>query len=211
MVVIVNGLIVNPAGGCVSPSFLGSKLVDMRVAALMICSGILPSAFCQDAQAPALPFYDWGACPYETCAYRQWTAHRSVTVYSAWKQGRRTIAQLAAGETVTGLTGVVITFQPGVIRMDRDLPGQGLLQGDTVLTFAYRGEGFSAVWFKGRYHRDFDISFAKWPDGTGCGGAHCAATYMDLGRKSWWAKVRLKSGRTGWVEMDLSHIPVSLF
>ena len=100
---------------------------------------------------------------------------------------------------------------PGLIRMDRDLPDQDLRRGDMVLTYAYRGEGFSAVWFKGRYHSDFDISFAKWPDGTGCGGPHCAATCVDLGKKSWWAKVRLKSGQTGWVEMDLAQIPVSLF
>jgi len=88
---------------------------------------------------------------------------------------------------------------------------QDLRRGDMVLTYAYRGEGFSAVWFKGRYHSDFDISFAKWPDGTGCGGAHCAAIYTDLGRKLWWAEVKLASGRTGWVEMDLAQMPVSLF
>ncbi len=183
----------------------------VRIAALIVCAGILPLASSQDAQVPVLPFYDWGACPYETCAYRQWAAHRSVTVYDTWKPGRRPIAQLANEDVVTGLTGVVITFKPGVIRMDRDLPGEDLLRGDTVLTFAYRGEGFSAVWFKGRYHPSFDISFAKWPDGTGCGGSHCAATYVDLGDKSWWAKVKLKSGRTGWVEMDLAQPPVSLF
>jgi len=187
----------------------------------MICSGILPLVFCQEVHlpggeskgmaAPALPFYDWGACPYETCGYRQWTAHRSVTVYDTWKQGRRPIAQLAAGDQVTGITGVVITFMPGLIRMDRDLSGPDLHRGDTVLTYAYRGEGVSAAWFNGRYYTDFDISFVKWPDGSGCGGAHCAATYRDLGRKSWWAKVKLKSGRTGWVEMDLAQTLVSLY
>jgi hypothetical protein len=199
----------------------GGKLVAARIFVLMMCAGVLPSAFCQEARpsggeskamaAPALPFYDWGACPYETCAYDQWTAHRSATVYDTWKQGRRPIAQLAVGDEVTGITGVVVTFQPGLIRMDRDLPAEGLRSGDTILTYAYRGEGFSAVWFKGEYHSEFDISFAKWPDGTGCGGAYCAATYMDLGRKSWWTEVKLKSGRTGWVEMDLALMPTTLF
>jgi hypothetical protein len=160
---------------------------------------------------PALPFYDWGACPYEKCDYREWTAHRSVTVYDTWEQGRRPMTQLAEGNRVTGIMGVVVTLKPGLIRMDRDLPEQNLRRGDTVLTYAYRGEGFSAVWFKGRYFSEFDISFAKWPDGTGCGGEHCAATYMDLGTKSWWAEVKLNSGRTGWVEMDLAQTTVSLF
>jgi hypothetical protein len=99
--------------------------------------GILSATFSQNGgeskemATPALPFYDWGACPYETCAYRQWTAHRSVTVYDTWKPERRPIAQLALGDQVTGITGAVVTFQPGLIRMDRDLPGQDLRRGDT--------------------------------------------------------------------------------
>ena len=69
----------------------------MRTVALMICAGILSAAFCQsggeskEMAAPALPFYDWGACPYEACAYRQWAAYRSVTVYDTWKPERRPI------------------------------------------------------------------------------------------------------------------------
>ncbi|MEP6963492.1 MAG: hypothetical protein ABI995_15535, partial [Acidobacteriota bacterium] len=175
------------------------------------------AAFCQDGgeskamATPALPFSDWGACPYETCAYRQWTVHRSVTVYDTWKPERRQIGRFAAGDQVIGITGVVITFRPGVVRMDRDLPDQDLRRGDTVFTYAHRGEGFSAVWFKGKYRTLFDISFARWPDGTGCGGTHCAATYVDLGKKSWWVEVKQTSGRTGWVEMDLAKIPISVY
>lgn len=191
------------------------------IIALIICAGMLPAAFCQDARpsggepkvmaVPALPFYDWSACPYEGCVYHQWTAYRPATVYDTWKQGRQPVARLAAGDKVTGITGGVVTLQPGLIRMDRDLPAEGLRSGDTILTYAYRGEGFSAVWFKGKYYPEFDISFAKWPDGAGCGGAHCAATYVDLGKKSWWVEVKLSSGRTGWVEMDLALMPVTLF
>ncbi len=189
----------------------------MRAIALMICVGILPGAYGQYAveskamAAPTLPFYDWGACPYEGCGYGPWTAKRPVTVYVTWKTGRRTISQLAVGDRATGVTGAVVTVEPGVIRMDRDLPEQDLRRGDTILTYAFRGEGFSAVWFKGKYHPQFDISFAKWPDGTGCGGAHCAATYVNLGKKSWWVEVKLTSGAACWVEIDLGQMPISLF
>ena len=151
---------------------------------------------------PALPYVDWKACPFEGCAYREWTARKAVTVYDTWKSTRRTMIEVAAGEHVTGITGLVITFQPVRIRMDRDLPEHQLKLGDTILTYTYRGEGFSAVWFHGAFHSEFDISFARWPDGQGCGGAHCAATYLDLGKKEWWAEVRLRSGRTGWVLMN---------
>ena len=89
--------------------------------------------------------------------------------------------------------------------MDRDLPGQNLRRGDTILTYSYRGEGFSAVWFKGKYQTEFDISFAKRLDGTGCGGDHCAATYIDMGQHDWWAQVKLPSGQTGWVSMETAE------
>jgi hypothetical protein len=154
---------------------------------------------------PALPYFDWNACPFEGCVYRQWTAQSVVPVYDTWKDKRRHMTQLAVGDKVVAITGVVITFKPGVIRMDRDLPDNGLKRGDTILTYAYRGEGFSAVWFKGDYYSAFDITFTKWPDGTGCGGTHCAATYVHLGHKTWWAKVKLKSGQTGWVDMNQAH------
>jgi len=187
----------------------------MRTVVLMICAGILSAAFCQDRSRemaiPTLPFYDWGACPYEGCGYKQWTVHRAATVYDTWKAERRPIAQLAVGDRATGIRGAVVTLQPGLIRMDRDLPEQNLHRGDTLLTYADLGEGYSAVWFKGKYHSQFDITFAKLPNGTGCGGAHCAATYVDLGKKHWWAEVKLASGLTGWVEMDLGQMPVSLF
>lgn len=171
------------------------------------------SALCQESDqqaeeskampvAPTLPFQDWKACPFEGCAYRGWTAKKPAVSYDTWKDNRHPIGTIAKAEVVLGVTGLVITLRPGVIRMDRDLVESNLKRGDTILTYAYRGEGYSAVWFKGRYYSEFDISFAKWPDGQGCGGVHCAATYVDLGKKVWWAEVRLKSGHLVWVDMD---------
>jgi hypothetical protein len=108
-------------GDCSTPA--RSRIVAVRIAAPMICAGTVSSANCQDTRllsggtqamaASALPFYDWGACPYETCAYREWTAHRSVTAYDTWEPGRRAITQLAERDKVTGVTGVVVTFKPG--------------------------------------------------------------------------------------------------
>jgi hypothetical protein len=157
------------------------------------------------AVAPALPYVDRDACPFEGCTYREWTATKAVVVYDIWEDKRHQVARISAGEKVTGVTGVVVTFRPGTIRVDRDLPQMGLKRGDTILTYSYRGEGFSAVWFKGRYYSEFDLTFTKWPNGQGCGGDSCAATYIDLGKKSWWAQVKLSSGRMGWVEMDKAH------
>lgn len=154
--------------------------------------------------APPLPYYDWIACPFEGCAYREWTAKKTVIVYDTWNPSRKHIDDLAAGQKVDALGGVVITLRAGVIRMDRDLDPL-LKKGDTIFTYTYEGEGFSSVWFRGAFHSEFDISFAKWPDGSGCGGDHCAATYVDLGEKQWWVQIKTKSGATGWVDMEHSE------
>jgi hypothetical protein len=173
---------------CVAGKFLAAVLATVAIA--------------HAAGPPALPFVDLKACPFEGCSYRRWTAQKQVMVYDGWKDGRSRIAVLSKGDEVAGITGLVITIRPGRIRMDRSLPEQNLQAGDEILTYTYQGEGFSAAWFGGRYYDSFDISFAKWPDGSGCGGAHCAATYVDLGEKVWWAEIRLKSGRIGWVNMN---------
>jgi hypothetical protein len=152
--------------------------------------------------APRLPFLDWNACPFEGCTYGEWTAAASVEVFDTWKPSRRRIATIPTDAVVTGVSGVVITSKPGVIRLNEDLPQDDLRRGDTILTYTYRGEGFSAVWFKGRFYRGYDITFAKWPDGSGCLGNDCAGKYVDLGEKVWWAKVKMKSGVIGWVNMN---------
>jgi hypothetical protein len=182
------------------------------------------------AQAqPALPYFDWKACPFEGCTYRQWTALKPVVVYDTWKQPRRPIAKLAPGGKVRALRGVVITYRPGVIRMDRDWPESGLKRGDTILTYAYGGESAWAAWVHGRYDPELFIPPAKRPEvvpacrvdgycamdrsaycfmqcagGPGCLGGDCAATQLDLGNKAWWAEVTLPSGRTGWINVDPS-------
>lgn len=152
--------------------------------------------------APTLPFFDWDACPFEGCAYGEWTAGEVVEVFDTWEPSRKRIATLPAKAVVTGVSGVVITYKPGVIRLTQDLPQDDLWRGDTILTYTYRGEGFSAAWFKGRFYREYDITFAKWPDGSGCLGKDCAANYVDLGEKAWWAKVKMRSGVVGWVNMS---------
>jgi hypothetical protein len=124
-----------------------------------------------------------------------------VVVYDTWEDKRKTVARLSAGDEVTGVTGLVITVRPGKIRIDRDLPEQGLRSGDTVLVYTNLGEGYAKVWFKGRFYSEFDITFAAWPDHAACGPAKCTAAFTDVGKSAWWAQLKLRSGRTGWVNM----------
>lgn len=187
-------------------------MVVMNLWTLVAVAGIVPAILVQGgaqnpdgataATQPPLPFYDWKACPFEGCSYREWTARKPVAVYDTWKRKRQVLANLSPGDKVTGVTGVVITFRPAIIRMDRDLPAAGLKRGDTIQLYTNQGEGFSAAWFNGHYYPEFDITFARWPDGEGCRGATCAGTFIEKGKQAWWAKVKLPSGQTGWVNMD---------
>ena len=142
----------------------------------------------QSARCPELPRFDWNACPFEGCTYREWTAAEATPVYDTWKGTRQQIAQLAVGDKVFAITGVVITKKPGVIRVDEDMPERKLKKGDIILTYTYHGEGDSEACFQGRYYPNFDIRFSK--------------SEVDPGKKEWWAKVKFKLGRTGWVDMN---------
>lgn len=155
------------------------------------------------SRPPALPLYEWGKCPCEGCSFGKWTAENEIVVYNTWKQHRRQVAKLAKGDHVTGMPGVFITFRPGVIHMDRDMPDHHLKRGDTILIYGDRPEGNAAAWYKGRYYEWFDVSFTTWP--TGCTSSYCAATCTDVGEKQWWTKVKLSSGHIGWVNMQDSH------
>lgn len=70
-----------------------------------------------------------------------------------------------------------------MVRVTEDMPGRGLKRGDRILTFAYRGEGIAEVWMNGRYLSEFDVSFVKWPDGSGCQGSSCKAVYVAPSKK----------------------------
>jgi hypothetical protein len=156
---------------------------------------------------PPLPVFEWNQCPFEGCTYRQWKAEGHVVLYSTWKKSRRQIGELAAGDKVVAVTGVVITYQPGVVRIDRDAPSgladvEDYKRGDTILTYSYHGEGELTAWYKGHFYDSFFLPDTNDLLHDGCPATGCPATYVDHGEKEWWAKVKLRSGRTAWVWMD---------
>ena len=84
---------------------------------------------------------------------------------------------------MTAISGVVITSRPGVVRIEQDLPDLDLKRGDTILTYTYMGEASYSIWFKGRFYPSMIVPGAD----------------IDVGKKTWWAQVKLKSGKMAWV------------
>jgi hypothetical protein len=94
-----------------------------------------------------------------------------------------------------------VIHEPDVIRITAPLPQVGLVAGTTILRYTEQGEGFADLWMNGRWYKEFDASFITEPDGNGC-SKNCRGEVAKLGRKEWWAHVRLANGRTGWLRIE---------
>ena len=50
----------------------------LTVVSLIFLAGLSRAA--ENTEQPKLPYYDWGACPFECCTYQDWTAIKSIRV-----------------------------------------------------------------------------------------------------------------------------------
>ena len=148
-------------------------------------------------QPPSLPKVDLNSCPFEGCQFGNWRATASVIVYSNWNSARKPVATLAKGDEVTALTGVSLILQPGKGTFERDVPAYGARKDDTAYFYRNCGEGAVDMWVRGRFFACAEASFS-WPDDEGC-LKNCDGRGLSHTRSQWWAQVRLKDGRTGWV------------
>jgi hypothetical protein len=152
---------------------------------------------------PPVPYEDVGACPFEGCVYREWTANDSVTVRRDRDPDAEVAFTLVPGERVVAITGIVITTRPGRVEVHRaaDLwTTEGMLHvepGETVYLLTYRGEGHWAAWFQGRVYDDLDGSMFY---GMRCESRpdRCGGTIVETPESTWWIRVRTPGGIRGW-------------
>ncbi len=146
----------------------------------------IPAVRSQNSRPP-MPFVDKGACPFECCTYRDWTVDKATTIGSAMRDSSSVAFRLKKGERVKGLTGVVITSQPGEVRvLKRTKIGKLTAQpGDTLYLLTYRGEGFHRVWYRGRITEE---------------ETYDEATFRQVKepKSVWWVKVRNSRNLIGW-------------
>jgi len=140
-------------------------------------------------EGPPIPFDDEGACPFEGCIYREWTANAPVRVLTERRPDAPVAFELAKGARVTALTGVVSTVVPGIVELKEPLDvatGQGTIPmraGDVFYLLTYQGEGFGKAWINDRVYTDVDLSrFKPKRNPTAI----------------WWVKVRNGRGQVGW-------------
>jgi hypothetical protein len=170
-----------------------------------------------DSGAPAMPYVDQGACPFECCTYRDWVAEAGFQAVDYWMADgagkRKPSFKIVKGERVTAMTGVVLTTQPGVVRIVK--PGEievyskrlprapaekiRLSEGDRLYLFTNQGEGYVSGWFRGRVLESFDtVGFAPAADCDKLTGG-CVGIVERRPESEWWVKVRNRQGAIGWL------------
>ena len=151
------------------------------------------------ASMPALPYESPGACPFECCTYRTWTVQADTDILSDRTTGAPVAFRVRKGETVVGVTGVVVTTSPGRARAWKDTVIGDLeariavRRGETVHLLHYLGEGYWKTWVRGREIEINEI---------GCMGdtntpQPCGLRILSKPRTTWWVKIR-SGEREGW-------------
>jgi hypothetical protein len=175
-----------------------------RAANLALLSLLLAGVGAGQSKAmpqPRLPLVNDNACPFEGCTFGKWIIRRDTPVFSTWQAGRKPVITLRKGDTVTGLTGVHITFEPDQIRVTKAVPGLHLAPGDIILRYMYRGEGFADIWAKGVWNQEYDCSFVTEKVDSGC-ARDCSAQVISDGRKEWWVQLKTSRSVTGWAKVE---------
>ena len=143
------------------------------------------------AQTPRLPYADNGACPFECCTYRTWSANKATAIRSK-RDGSGTVAfNVKKGEKVKALTGVVITTQYGVVKVLRaaTVDGVRVKAGETLYMLTYQGEGVYTTWYKGRLLSAGELENNQ------------SFKVISHPKAVWWIQIRNKRGKTGWTNL----------
>ena len=114
------------------------------VTVLLACCYTMAPA---QAQHPAT-YVDKGACPFECCTYQRWTVAKDTVAYDQPAKGAKRVGLFKKGSRVRGLTGEVITTQPGKFVITK--PHEKYKPGNILRVYTPQGEGFYKVWFGGK-------------------------------------------------------------
>ena len=176
----------------------------------LACLCVLAALNVHSASAQRTPprnYEDRGACPFECCTYREWSVKADTILYKSRAKNAHAVVRLKKGERVTGLTGVVVTLEPGRAVANADMSvGDGsrkvsVRAGDVLHLMHYQGEGFYKIWFRGRFYDDavdFVPASRQSPEDAG-------RSYLRMlsGPKTvWWMKVRNRRGQVGWTKQN---------
>ena len=138
-----------------------------------------PQSLPANESAPPSPYIDKGACPFECCTYRDWTANEGMALVDQ-PNGKKIVARIRKGEVVQAITGEVHSIPLRVVAKV-PYPEADVKAGDVVYILHYLGEGYWKAWHKRRV-----VEIENFSD-TG-----------PVPHSTWWVKLKTKSGSVGW-------------
>jgi hypothetical protein len=150
---------------------------------------------------PRLPYVNYGACPFEGCTYRPWSVLAETRLLAARRDGARVVTRVQPGESVRGVTGVVVTTKLGraVVVRQRTIGRRKMLvrPGDRVDLLHYLGEGYWKYSLRGIIDEEFI------PDQPSCKDNsrlfdECSIQMGEVPATVWWVKIRTRKGQEGW-------------
>jgi hypothetical protein len=147
----------------------------------VVCFSVYASH--SEESVPPNPFMDIGACPFECCEYKSWTAADKVRLLDK-PDGGQIVGYLEKEEIVEGITGNVIS-NPIATKADRDIPETRIKVDDVFYVLHYAGIGYWKVWFQG------EITFA-----------HESVVHIPKVASKWWVKIKRNNGLEGWALSD---------
>ena len=158
-----------------------------------------------DNTPPPLPWIALDACPGEVCEFGEWAACTNVTVRTEKRRDAPVAFILKPGERFTALTGEVRVDRPGLVvfrdtltyvRPDWEDRQDTIHVGpsDTLYVLNYIGEGEGVWWL--RSHPDSGT--LDWWSGR-TRGAPEPGVLVRKATEVWWARVRNRADREGWV------------
>jgi hypothetical protein len=182
----------------------------LSILLLLFCAFVGANSHSAAAQRlPPRNYEDRGACPFECCTYREWSVEADTVLYRTRSTKSRAAFRVKKGERVTGLTGVVVTLEPGRATATGDVTirREGgrevkVKRGDLLYLLHPIGEGYFKTWFRGRLYEvqpEGVAEHASRPEGI------ARLPYLRLlsrPRTVWWVKVRNSRGQVGWSRQD---------
>jgi len=154
---------------------------------------------------PPRMYADFGACPFECCTYRRWGVSADTVLYKERSTRSPVAGRARKGEHVEGLTGVVITANPGVVKVKKEMTlgidGRKVKArpGDVLYLLHYEGEGLYKFWFRGRIYQDeMPYQPRLHQSAESEAKARELIEFVNEPETIWWVKVRNRRGQVGW-------------
>jgi hypothetical protein len=167
--------------------------------ALMLLTGMACGRATQ--AGPPIPYDEEGACPFQCCTYREWTAAWDTDLHTERRDDAPVAFHVRINDTITALTGVVTTTKAGratarseVVVGSSRVP---VAVDQPIYLLRNTSGGDWKIWVNGVTDQQY-IAGQGYCSASNQSSAECALRVVEQPETVWWVKMRDALGREGW-------------